>query len=329
MESRKDSRNCEACETCSRSDDAPATHNSVGTIERRIVGALLLLFEPPCPPLTPGMTAPGTTRLVPLNPGVTTAGATPGASAAALRAPGTPPLPPMPIVPRYGARNVPPTCSRTLVLRARRRPKRRDPTRGKQAQVARMTPEALQMTPLEHGGARDPRVTGEVPTEARETSDGEPLESQSAQRNYSRIRIRYSVAGETRLTRRAGPHVSLLVSVVCVCHASRVTRVDANAARYSIHVSRTFCNFFQNFYKTVRFNFRRATRPCGIANAACAGAQRPQIGGAAAARAPPVPPRGGARGRRHAAAGEQTAEKPREKPQTARAPGLTPANRFS
>ena len=45
------------------------------------------------------MTAPGTTRLVPLNPGVTTAGATPGASAAALRAPGTPPLPPMPIVP--------------------------------------------------------------------------------------------------------------------------------------------------------------------------------------------------------------------------------------
>ena len=66
---------------------------------RRIVGALLLLFEPPCPPLTPGMTAPSTTRLVPLNPGVTTAGATPGASAAALRAPGTPPLPPMPIVP--------------------------------------------------------------------------------------------------------------------------------------------------------------------------------------------------------------------------------------
>ena len=42
------------------------------------------------------MTAPGTTRLVPLNPGVTTAGATPGVSAAAIRAPGTPP---MPIVP--------------------------------------------------------------------------------------------------------------------------------------------------------------------------------------------------------------------------------------
>ena len=148
------------------------------------VGALLLLFEPPCPPLTPGMTAPGTTRLVPLNPGVTTAGATPGASAAALRAPGTPPLPPMPIVPRYGARNVPPTCS-TLVLRARRRPKRRDPTRGEQAQVARMTPEALQMTPLEHGGARDPRVTGEVPTEARETSDrrasGEPVSAEELQ----------------------------------------------------------------------------------------------------------------------------------------------------
>ena len=144
-------------QTCSRSDDAPATHNSVND-RARIVGALLLLFEPPCPPLTPGMTAPGTTRLVPLNPGVTTAGATPGASAAALRAPGTPPLPPMPIVPRYGARNVPPTCSRTLVLRARRRPKRRDPTRGEQAQVARMTPEALQMTPLEHGGARDPRA---------------------------------------------------------------------------------------------------------------------------------------------------------------------------
>ena len=105
-----------------------------------------------------------------------------------------------------------------------------------------MTPEALQMTPLEHGGARDPRVTGEVPTEARETSDGEPLESQSAQRNYSRIRIRYSVAGETRLTRRAGPHVSLLVSVVCVCHASRVTRVDANGAIF-YPFSRTFCNF--------------------------------------------------------------------------------------
>ena len=90
-------------------------------------------------------------------------------------------------------------------------------------------------------------MTGEVPTEARETSDGEPLESQSAQRNYSRIRIRYSVAGETRLTRRAGPHVSLLVSAVvcvsmCVCHASRVTRVDANGAIF-YPFSRTFCNF--------------------------------------------------------------------------------------
>ena len=210
------------------------------------VGALLLLFEPPCPPLTPGMTAPGTTRLVPLNPGVTTAGATPGASAAALRAPGTPPLPPMPIVPRYGARNVPPTCS-TLVSAAapktaRPNSRRASPSRSYDARgLANDTPRTRRRARPEsdgrgaHGGARDERQ--------------ESLWRASQRRGTTAVR--YSVAGETRLTRRAGPHVSLLVSVVCVCHASRVTRVDANGAIF-YPLSRTFFNF----YKTVRFNFR-------------------------------------------------------------------------